>query len=416
MITWALVAGEILLSCMLLISTLLYTQAVVHQQRVDYGYDTESLLAARMGLMEGDYPTAEARKLFLDRLLRELRANPEYESVALTNRFRMTFSGNAKMEIDGRTYNDDDSDRPFTNFEQVTDGYFQTLGVKMLEGRDFNSDDSDMKLPVAIVNTAFVQKHFGNQSALGRRFRTVVNGGKLVGPWRTIIGIVQTTRMQGPFSNPNIDETGFYVPYFSSVTGPVINGPFPQQFSTILIRPKGGAARVNVLAGTIQREVNKVDPNLPLYFVASAKDNQNAFLGPNRIFAGMFSIFGVVGLVLASVGLYGVTSFSVNQRTQEFGIRMALGADQNRILSMVMRQGAVQYVVGAALGIAFMLVIAVFLGQALKQSGQLFDMSPFDPPTYLGVALVLAVVAFVATIVPARRATRVDPMIALRAE
>jgi putative ABC transport system permease protein len=288
--------------------------------------------------------------------------------------------------------------------------------VKLLEGRDFNTDDGDMKLPVAMVNTAFVQKHFGNQSALGRRFRTVVSGGKIFGPWRTIIGIVQTTRMQGPFSNPNVDETGFYVPYFSAATGPVLSGPFPQQFSTILIRPKGGAARVNALAGTIQREVNKVDPNLPLYFVASAKENQNAFLGPNRIFAAMFSIFGVIGVVLASVGLYGVTSFSVNQRTQEFGIRMALGADHNRILSMVLRQGAVQYAVGAALGVGFMLMIAVFLGQALKQSGQLFDVSPFDPATYLSVAVVLAVVAFIATIVPARRATRVDPMIALRAE
>lgn len=415
-ITRALVGVQILGSCVLLIIALLYAQAVVHQQHVDYGYDTSAIATARMGLMEGSYPTAESRKLFLVRLLRELRTNPEYASVALTNRLRMTFSGAAKIEIEGRTYRDDDTDRPFANFEQVTDRFFETLGTRMLEGRDFNDDDVDTKLPVAIVNAAFARKFYGNQSALGRRFRTVVNGGKLFGPWRTIVGVVETTRMQGPFSNPNVDDTGFYVPYFSTVTGPVIDGPVRQQFSTIAIRPRGGAAQVANVLAKLQREVSKVDPNLPLYFIGSAKFNLDSFLGPQRILASMFSIFGIVAIVLASVGLYGVTSFSVNQRTQEFGIRMALGANQRRIMSMVLQQGAWQYTIGATLGVIITLVLALLVGTQLKQTGQLFDMSPFDPPTYIGVVLVLAVIAFAATIVPARRATRVDPMIALRAE
>lgn len=416
MITRGLVALQILVSCILLIGALLEAQSVVHQTRIDYGYDTEGMLSARMALMEGDYPTPESRKLFFDRLLRELRASPEFDGVALTNRFRMSFSGTTKIEIDGRTYKSDDSDRPFANFEQVTEGYFDTLGVKVLDGRDFNTDDVDTKLPVAIVNSAFVEKYFGQESAIGRRFRTVANNGQLFGPWRTIVGVVRTTRMAGPFNNPNVDATGFYVPYFSAVNGPVLTSPFLQQFATLVVRPHGGSGRVHALTTLLQREVNKVDPNLPLYFVGTPKENQDTFVSQNRIIAAMFSIFGGVAVVLASVGLYGVMSFSVNQRTQEFGIRMALGADNTRILQMVLRQGGQQFAVGAALGLVLTLATALLLRQTIAQSAVLFDVSPTDPPTYIGVALVLAMVAFVATIVPARRATRVDPMIALRAE
>jgi len=416
LLTRGLVVLQILVSSLLLVAALLQVQAIVHQQRVDYGYNTKAVLAARMALMESAYPTPEARKLFFDRLLQELRADPDLEAAALTNRFRMSFSGAGKIEIEGRTYKSDDSDRPLTNFEQVSEGYFDTLGAKVLEGRDFNTDDSDMRLPVAIVNSAFAQKYFGRESAIGRRFRTVANNGQLFGPWRTIVGVVQTTRMLGPFNNPNVDETGFYVPYFATVFGPVQSTPFPQQFATVVVRPRGGAARVHAVATQLQREVNKVDANLPLYFVGSAQDNIDTFIAQNRIIALMFSIFGGLAVLLASVGLYGVTSFSVNQRTQEFGIRLALGADHNRILAMVLRQGAVQYALGAGIGLGLTLLLAILARSAIAQAALLFDVSPLDPATYLGVALLLGLVAFIATIFPARRATRVDPMIALRAE
>ncbi|HTX65497.1 MAG TPA: ABC transporter permease, partial [Opitutaceae bacterium] len=416
LITRGLVVLQILVSSLLLVAALLMVQAIVHQQRVDYGYDTRAILAARMALMESAYPTPDSRKLFFDRLLQELRADPQFAAVSLTNRFRMSFSGTGKIEIEGRTYKVDDSDRPLANFEQVSEGYFDTLGAKVLEGRDFNTDDSDMRLPVAIVNSAFAQKYFGRESAVGRRFRTVGNNGHLFGPWRTIVGVVQTTRMLGPFNNPNVDASGFYLPYFSTIFGPVQTTPFPQQFATLVIRPSGGAAQVHALATQLQREVNKVDPNLPLYFVGSAQDNIDTFIAQNRIIALMFSIFGGLAALLASVGLYGVTSFSVNQRTQEFGIRLALGADHRRILQMVLRQGAIQYALGAGIGLSLTLVIAIVARSAIAQSALLFDMSSTDPVTYLGVALLLGLVAFAATIFPARRATRVDPMVALRAE
>jgi putative ABC transport system permease protein len=414
-ITRSLVVLQILVTSVLLVGSLLQLQSILRQNRIDYGYDNGALLTARMGLMDGDYPTPDARKLFFDRLLRELRTNPEYEGAALTNRFRMSFSGTGRIEIDGQTYATD-SDRPNTNFEQVSDGYFATLGVKLLEGRDFALDDSDPKQPVAIVNAAFAKKHFGHASALGRRFRTVGNNGQLFGPWRTIVGVVSTVRMLGPFINPQVDDTGFYVPYFATVFGPVIPGPASQQFATVVLRPRGSGARAAALGTALQREVQKVDPNLPLYFVGTAKENQESFLSVNRIIATMFTVFGAVAVVLASVGLYGVMSFSVNQRTQEFGIRMALGADHNRILQMVLGQGATQLLLGLTLGLGLTALVG-FLGRdAIAVSGQIFDVSPTDPFTYVSVALLLSLVALVATLVPARRATRVDPMIALRAE
>jgi putative ABC transport system permease protein len=425
-ITRGLVVLQILVTCILLVGALLQLQSILRRNRIDWGYDNNAVLSARMALMEGSYPTPEARKLFFDRLVRELRANPEFETAALTNRFRMSFSGTSRIEIEGREYKTDE-ERPNTNFEQVTDGYFDTLQAKILEGRDFTSDDNDGKLPVAIVNAVFARKHFARDSAIGRRFRTVENNGRVFGPWRTIIGVVPGIRMLGPFNNPEVDDTGFYVPYFSTVFGPAQAAPVTQQFATVIVRPRGsatrtvspaagGLTRAATLAPVLQRQVNRVDPDLPLYFVGTARDNQDSFLGVNRVIATMFTVFGAVAMILAAVGLYGVMSFSVSQRTQEFGIRMALGADHNRILQMVLGQGAVQLATGLVLGLGPTLAASLFFRDTIADLLQLFDISPHDPLTYAAVTLLLSGVAFVATIVPALRATRVDPMIALRAE
>jgi predicted permease len=429
-LTRSLVILQIVVTCILLVVALLQVQSILRRNRIDWGYDNGAVLSARMALMEGSYPTPEARKLFFDRLVRELRANPEFETAALTNRFRMSFSGTSRVEIEGLPYKTDE-DRPNTNFEQVTDGYFDTLGAKILEGRDFTSDDNDGKLPVAIVNAAFARKHFARDSAIGRRFRTVGNNGQLFGPWRTIIGVVPGIRMLGPFNNPQVDDTGFYVPYFSTVFGPAQAAPVTQQFATVIVRPRGsagdgpsrpvsieagGLTRAATLGPVLQRQVNRVDPDLPLYFVGTARDNQESFLGVNRVIATMFTVFGAVAMILAAVGLYGVMSFSVSQRTQEFGIRMALGADHGRILQMVLGQGGVQLATGLVLGLGPTLAAGLLFRESIENLLQLFDISPHDPLTYGAVALLLTSVAFVATIVPALRATRVDPMIALRAE
>jgi len=363
--------------------------------------------------MEGDYPNNEARKLFYDRLLAQVRTNPAIESAALTNRFRMVFSGNSSLEIEGKVYREE-KDRPNTSYEQVSDGYFGVTAQKLLEGRDFNADDTDMKQPVAIVNAFFAKKHFGTESALGRRFRMSLNNGASFTPWRTIVGVVSDVRMIGPFPNANVDGAGFYVPFFASLFSPTIakeaNAP---QFATIALRPRGGQ-RGEALLEVLRTETKKADPNLPLYFVGTPKDSFEVFTGGNTVLATMFSIFGVVAMLLASVGLYGVTSFSVNQRTQEFGVRMALGADHSRILGMVLKQGCWQLGLGLGIGLLLSALLAVVFGSQVQN--YLIGITALDPLTYIVVIGVLSMVSIIATLIPARRATRVDPMIALRAE
>jgi ABC-type antimicrobial peptide transport system permease subunit len=172
--------------------------------------------------------------------------------------------------------------------------------------------------------------------------------------------------------------------------------------------------RALTLATPLRREVNKVDPNLPLYFVDTPRKNLDGFVAPNRIVATMFSIFGAVAVVLAAVGIYGVMAFAVSQRTQEFGVRMALGADRGRILGMVLRQGSRQVTLGILLGLGLALGLASAARDAIANI--LVGVSPHDPLTFAAVLAMVAFVSLLATLVPARRATRVDPLIALRAE
>jgi len=275
--------------------------------------------------------------------------------------------------------------------------------LKMLEGRDFTIEDNDAKQPVAIVNASFAHKYFGNQSALGqqvRRFNAVKPE-----PWRTIVGVAPDMLMQGPF-NAQSDGIGFYVP--------LLAGTPAAQFCTIVVRPRMGAVAAN-MGPTLSKAVAELDSNLPTYFAGTPAKLHDEILGVNRLTANLFTIFGAVAFALSAVGLYGVMSFSVNQRTQEFGIRMALGADAKRIFRMVMQQGAWQLAIGLVLGGgAAALLLGVLLANALQNI--LFKVKPLDPTIYLVVSGLLTLVAALSCFVPARRATRVNPMVALRTE
>ena len=401
-ITRVLVIGQIALTAALLIAATLQIKSIRNQTSQNYGYDENAVYSARMGLMEGDYPTDDAKHQFFVRALRALRSNPAFESAAMTDRFRMTFAPGGQYEVDGQNYVTD-KDRPRGQNESVSDGYFTTLGLKMLEGRDFTIDDSDSKQPVAIVNASFAHKYFGNQSALGhqvRRFNPVKQE-----PWRTIIGVAPDMLMQGPF-NAQSDGVGFYVP--------LLAGTPAAQFCTIVVRPRAGAVAAN-MGPTLSKAVAELDSNLPTYFTGTPARLHDEILGVNKLTANLFTIFGAVAFALSAVGLYGVMSFSVNQRTQEFGIRMALGADAKRIFRMVMQQGAWQLAIGLILGGgAAALLLGVLLANALQNI--LFKVKPLDPTIYLVVSGLLTLVAAISCFVPARRATRVNPMVALRTE
>jgi len=246
-----------------------------------------------------------------------LRANPQFDSAALSSRFRMTFDGQGQYEVDGQNYVQD-RDRPRGNFESVSDKYFSTLGLQILEGRDFTADDADAKQPVAIVNASFARKYYGHESPIGRRIR-IYNPAQPQ-PWRIIVGVVPDTLMQGPFDQQT-DTVGFYMP--------LLGADPATQFCTIVVRPKPGQ-RADTLGLALSKAVAELDSNLPTYFPGTPARLHSEILGANRIIATLFGIFGMVAFILSAVGLYGVMSFSVNQRTQEFGIRMALGADAAR--------------------------------------------------------------------------------------
>jgi predicted permease len=412
LLTRGLVVFQIAITCILLIGSVLQVRSIVNQQTIDYGYDTGGLMSARMGLMDGDYPTPAARKLFYDRLLTSLRDSAQFESVALTSRFQMVFSGSGPIEIEGKTYAAK-GDHPNVNLEQVSPGFFSVMGQKVIEGRDFADDDLDSKQPVAVVNAAFAQKHFGTASALGRRFRTGDGSSPQFGPWRTIVGVVSTVRMSGPFNNRNVEDSGFYVPFYSVPFGPAASEPLANQFATVLVKPRGGQSADAILPD-LRREVRKVDPNLPLYFAATPRFHLDGAVAVNRIVATLFSALGVVAILLAGVGIYGVMSFSVSQRTVEFGVRMALGAAASRILVMVLRQGARQIALGLSLGLAVALAIATFGRDGI--ASMLFGVSATDPVTYVAVFALVTLISLLSVFVPAQRATRVRPMVALRAE
>jgi putative ABC transport system permease protein len=411
MMSRSLVVFQIVVTCVLLIGALLQVRSILNQQHIDYGYDTRGVMSARMGLMEGDYPTPEAKKQFYDRLMTQLRQNPELGAVAFTSRFRMVFSGTAPIEVDGKRY---DGPRPNANLEQVTGSFFDVTGQKLLEGRTFTDEDMDARQPVAIVNAAFALKHFGRESPIGHRFRTSNPDGTQPGPWRTIVGVVSTVRMTGPFNAPNVDDTGYYVPFYAAPAGPLTStAPLVNQFTTVVASPRAGAS-VDTLATVLRREVAKADANLPLYFVGTPQSQLDGFVAQNRIIASMFTIFGVVAMVLASVGIYGVMSFSVNQRRQEFGVRMALGANARRILGGVLRQGVTQIGLGLVVGLGLAYGLALAMNAGIQNT--LFNVRGSDPATYLFVGGMVTLVAFVAALVPAQRATRVNPIVALRGE
>jgi putative ABC transport system permease protein len=409
--TSALVVLQVVVTCVLLVGSLLQLRSIVKQQHVDFGYDTRGVLSARIGLTDAQYDVPGARQLFYDRLLATLRDSPDFGATAITNRNRMVASGEIRIEIEGKTYKEQ-RDRPVANWEKVSGGFAETIGQGVLQGRSIRDDDLDSRLPVAVVNEAFAHRHFGRDNPIGRRFRTVSDD-EQPGPWRTIVGVAKTVRMLAVYNSPLVDDSGFYVPFYGSINGPVPPTPAPSGFATVVVRPKANVP-ADTMASALRRAIGKVDRDLPLYYVGTPAQHYDNALAQNRVIAGMFSTFGLVAVLMASVGLYGVMSFSVNQRRQEFGVRMALGADRRAIAGIVLRRGARQIAFGLTLGFALAFALATVGRDVL--AGMLFDVSAHDPFSYAVVFAVVTVVSIVAALVPALRAARVPPMTALRAE
>ena len=395
----SLVVLQIALTAALLIVSTFMVRSIVNQQRINWGYDTNAILIGRMTLFQADHPTPLALGQFYEKTLLALRADPHFSDAALTTRYRLERSQNGPYEVDGAPVVDERA-RPVAAIEPISDGYFATLGLKILDGRDFTLGDTLDRPPVAIVNTAFVRRHFGNESPLGRRVR-LAQGRDTFGPWLTIVGVAPDTRMQGS-QDGRSDGAGIFQPLAQA----------PQRWITLVVRGRGGAP--TTWTDPLRQTMARLDRNLPIYMTDTAARLIDGVLAQNRLLASLFSIFGGVAMLLAAVGLYGVMSFAVSQRTNEYGIRMALGADARVILRMILRQGVAQLAAGLALGIALAIVL-VIVGDALLQNF-LFQVSRTDPLVWGSTIVLVSLVTLLACLAPARRATRVNPVEALRAQ
>ncbi|MEX2000371.1 MAG: ABC transporter permease [Gemmatimonadales bacterium] len=384
-----LIVGEIALSCGLLVAAGLMIKSVTQLNNVDYGFEAAEYFTARVGLFETDYPTPLERRQFWEALHERMAALPGVRAAALTTNLPGLGANGTRIGIEGATY-ERDQDRPAVRFAVVTPGFFEALGVAALQGRLLDRSDNDGNLPVAVVNESFVRDHFPDGDVLGRRFQ------QGAGNWRTIVGVVPDIWMDGIEQDPG-DTDGFYMP--------LAQADF--RFMSIMLHTAGDPMQ---MTATVRDEVLRIDADLPIYFVSRLDASVLQDVWFFNVFGILFMVFGAAALFLGGVGLYGVMSFTVGRRTQEMGIRMALGASTRSILALVLKQGMWQLGIGLTLGLG----IAALLSNGLQIV--LFQVEPFDPVIFVLVSLVLFLSGTLATLIPARRATRVDPMVALRYE
>jgi putative ABC transport system permease protein len=393
-LTSGFVVCQIGLTCALLISSLLLIKSVTNQFSLSFGFDIDRVLSGRMNV-DMEYRSADERRVAFRQLLAQLRSNPQLTAAAFTTRRNMLTNDNPfRLELEGRTYNGPE-DRIEAWGEIVSDGYFAALGLRPLRGREFEPADRDGRRFVAMVNESFARRHFGAEDPIGRRLRFDERD-----QWRTIVGVVPDTLMQGPMEQ-NRDGAGVFLSIEAN----------PPAYITFVVR---GHVPPPHLTETVRRQILKVNSNLAIYSHGTPRELMKIILTQPRTTASLFAVFGGVAMLLAAVGLYGVTAFSVSRRTQEFGIRMALGASRRDILLLVLRQGGAQLLIGTVAGMGLTITL-VRLSRATLRS-LLYRVDPYDPLIYGTVIALLGVAMLLACLVPARRAAKVDPLIALRTE
>jgi predicted permease len=382
-----LVIGEMALSFGLLMMSGLMVRSLVNIAAADFGFAMSDVWSARLTLPQQEYPTDDRKRQVTDAVLDRLQALPGVVTAAAGTAIPLG-GPRYRIKLPGRTYASD-RDSHQVHGVQVSPDYFRVLRVGVVEGRTFDGRDRATAPPVAIVNQAFARTYYP-QGAVGERF-TLADGAHE--GWREIVGVVPDLGMgQGP--GDTVREA-IYLPLAQVPAGTV----------TLLAHASGPPLDLSAPA---RDAVRGADANLPIYDIATVKGAFVARTWAFRVFGSLFLAFGFAALLLATVGLYGVMSFSVGRRTQEIGIRMAMGARARDVLAMVVRQGLVQVAIGIVLGAG----LGMALGSAMRVL--LFRIMPTDPAIFVGVATVLSLTGLAACLVPARRAAAVDPMIALR--
>jgi putative ABC transport system permease protein len=390
----ALVIAEMFFAVILLVGAGLLIRSFIQLQQVSPGFEPRGVLAMQLSLPANKYPDANARALFDRQMLEQLRAIPGVKAAGTTTSLPMSGSNQSgSFNIEGQPQVPG-QDPPHGSRWLASEDYLQTMGIRLVRGRLFDSHDTNDAQQVAIVDETLARKYWGTEDPVGKRI--TFEGPDDKPRWREVVGLVAHVRNEGLEGE---SRGQYYAPYAQATGG----GPNLY----VVVRTDGDPAS---LAPSVRGAIAGIDRDLPVFRVATMEQMVSDSLAQRRFSMLLFGIFAALALVLAVVGLYGVMSYAVAQRTHEIGLRMALGAQGRDVLRMVVGQGMGLVAVGLGIG------LLGALGLTRLMASLLYGVSASDPLTYAGIAILLGAVALLASYIPARRATKVDPMVALRYE
>jgi putative ABC transport system permease protein len=388
-----LVVLQFTLAVVLLSAAGLMIRSFLNAQEEFAGIQADQILNVRVNLPNSRYATPDARRQFFGKVLPALAGLPGAQHVSMTSNGPGEGFGNQRFEISGQPIPEHER-RPFASSIAVAPGYFPLIGANPIQGRDFNSTDGLAGKEALLVGREFATRYFPRESPIGRQIR-FFDEAKKPKPWMTIVGIVPDVTQNGPGNR---------------MQGPLVAVPYNgESYSSMamLLRTNGSAT---ALASAVRREFQKLDGELPLFDVRTLDAAIERGRWHLRVFGTLFLVFAAIAMGMAAVGVYAVIAHATSQRTREIGVRLALGAGSGSIVRMVLNRGLVQI----CLGMAFGLTAAYFVCSLMTSF--LFKVSPSDPVTFGVVGLTLFSAGLAACLIPARRASRLDPMVALRHE
>jgi putative ABC transport system permease protein len=388
---------------MLLIGAALMIRTFTHLTRIELGFRPEHVLTLRVSLPDKRYPSPDKVSDFYRDLLGRVSALPGVEAAGISSLVPLAGGGAEGSILPEGAPMDRNHPGPGCTFGTVSGSYFQAMGVALLRGRTFDEHDRTGNPPVIVVDDTAAQALWPGQDPMGKRVAFEYRGDSAADPqplWREVVGIVRRVRHYDLTSNSA--RVQVYVPYAQP---PIYYRTLPSM--ALMVRSAGDPT---ALAAAIRHQVATLDAELPVFQIRTMTEYVASTLEQPRLSMAVLAAFGALALLLATVGIYGVLSYSVSQRTREIGIRMALGATRNTVLGGILREGALISVGGLVVGVAGSLACMRFIRDLL------FGVSPTDLATYVAIPSVLFAVALCATLIPARRATKVDPIVALRYE
>jgi putative ABC transport system permease protein len=384
----ALIVIEVAMALVLLVGAGLLIKSFRRLQEVDPGFDPRNLLTMRLFLPQSKYVEPQQRQAFFEQVLRRIESTPGVQAVGTSTWIPTLGGGDTYFTIEGKPFSD--PNRKVTAFNpMVSHGYLRAMKIPLIKGRHFTEPETKEEKPkTVIINEAFQRAYFADDEPLGKRL--IIDMGE---PWTCeIVGVARDTTQFA------FDMSAFPTMYLPSIR---------QSVTAVVVRASGDPL---ALTASVRQAVSEVDRDLPIANIRSMDQIVSGMTGASRFRTLLLGVFAAVALLLATIGIYGVISYSVAQRTREIGIRIALGALDRNVLGLVIGQGMKFALIGVGLGIAGASALTRVL------SGLLFNVSATDPLTFVGVSALLALVALLACYVPARRAMKVDPMVALRCE